>query len=85
MRDKMDTGIAVVVPVYRAKAHIEKLVEGAVAAAKYFRRYQLVLVDDGSNDGTYEVIKKLAGENPNILGIKLEKKSGPADSNLARH
>ena len=76
MRDKMDTGIAVVVPVYRAKAHIEKLVKSVVAAAKYFRRYQLVLVDDGSNDGTFEVIKKLAGEDPNILGIELEKNKG---------
>lgn len=38
--------------------------------------YEIVLVNDCSPDGTFEVIKKLCGENNNITGISLAKNFG---------
>jgi len=38
--------------------------------------YEVLLVDDGSNDKSWEVISLLAGENKNIKGIKFRRNYG---------
>ena len=32
-------------------------------------RYELVLVDDGSSDGTWAAIEKVSGEDKNVTGV----------------
>jgi len=38
--------------------------------------YEIILVDDGSDDGGFEVIRKLAQENPNIRGLRFQRNFG---------
>ena len=55
--------ISLVVPTYNEKANIARLVERAGAAlAKCGEEYELIIVDDGSRDGTGEEVTRLAAE-----------------------
>lgn len=38
--------------------------------------YEIILVDDGSNDGSWEVIEKLKAQCPEIIGIKFRRNYG---------
>lgn len=45
--------------------------------------YQIVLVNDGSPDNTFEVIKALCKEDKNILGVNFSKNQGQASAKMA--
>lgn len=68
--------ISVVVPVYNEEASLAELarrVEAAYAGA------EIIFVDDGSTDGTWNVISQLAVENPSrVKGLKHRKNFGKA-------
>jgi len=52
--------ISVVVPVFNEKDNVGLLVNRIIAALKTISSsYELILVDDGSSDGTFDVIEKL--------------------------
>ncbi len=38
--------------------------------------YEIIFVDDGSSDNSWEVIEKLRAENPNIKGIRFQRNYG---------
>src|SRR6185369_14916009 len=38
--------------------------------------YEVILVDDGSKDNSWNVIEKITSENPNIKGIKFRRNYG---------
>src|SRR4030095_8005943 len=69
--------IAVVVPVYRSAAQLPMLVEllqpvlSALAGS-----YELVLVNDGSPDRSWEIIEQLAAKHPWVRGIRLMRNYG---------
>jgi len=39
-------------------------------------RYELIMVDDGSADATWKIIRQLSARDPNVRGIKLSKNHG---------
>lgn len=39
-------------------------------------RYEIIFVDDGSTDKSWEVIQSLANENPNIKGLRFQRNYG---------
>ena len=39
-------------------------------------RYELVLVDDGSSDGTWAAIEKVSGEDKNVTGVHFSRNFG---------
>ena len=38
--------------------------------------YEVILIDDGSTDNSWKVIRELSEKNPNIKGIKLQRNLG---------
>lgn len=69
--------ISVVVPLLNEKESLPELTEwiGRVMAAHQFS-YEIILVDDGSSDGSWEEIERLSALNPNIRGIKFRRNYG---------
>ena len=58
----------IIVPAYNAEEYLERAVD-SVTAQKY-DRWQLVLVDDGSTDGSSEICHRLSQENDSIHMIR---------------
>ena len=72
---KMD--ISVVVPLFNEAESLPELTDWIrrVMKANGFT-YEIILVDDGSNDGSWEVIEALYEQNPYIRGIKFRRNYG---------
>ena len=69
--------ISVVVPLYNEAESLPELVEWnrRVMEANSFS-YEIILVDDGSNDKSWEVIEKLQKLNAAVRGIKFRRNYG---------
>ena len=59
--------LTIIVPVYNESNTIERLIAAVVAAPTAGYEKQILVVDDGSTDGTTEVLKTLAVEHPFVL------------------
>ncbi|MDF1672020.1 MAG: glycosyltransferase family 2 protein [Vicingaceae bacterium] len=75
MNDSIE--ISIVSPVYRAEPIVDKLVERIVASvSKLTSSYEIILVEDGGNDGSWQKIKENCVKNTNVKGVKLSKNYG---------
>ena len=71
--------ISVVIPLYNedeSLPELSKWIEKVMNENNF--SYEIIFVDDGSNDDSWEVIKKLKEENRNIRGIKFRRNYGKA-------
>lgn len=70
--------ISFVIPCYCSARTIENVVEEIKTKMEELADYdyEVVLVNDASPDETYEVIKKICGENENVKGVGLAKNFG---------
>lgn len=77
--------ISVVIPCYYAEQSIARVVEETAAVFEKSNRhdYEFILVNDGSADRTYEVIRELARKYPFVIGIDLSKNCGQHNAILA--
>ena len=68
---------SVVIPVYNSEAVVNKTVQETI---RFFQEYQLnfqiILVNDGSSDSSWEVIKRLANEDDRITSVNFLKNYG---------
>lgn len=48
--------ISIIVPVYNVEKYVEKCVKSLLNQT--FKNYEIILIDDGSTDSSYEIIKK---------------------------
>ena len=75
--------ISVVIPCYYAEESIAGVVEKTIEELDGFCDYEFVLVNDGSNDGTYSEIKRLAEKFNFVIGVDLAKNCGQHNAILA--
>ena len=69
--------ISVVVPLFNEEESLPELaawIEKVMAENKF--SYEIVMVDDGSKDNSWQVIENLQIKNPNIKGIKFRRNYG---------
>ena len=69
--------ISVIVPLFNEAESLPELSSwiSRVMSENGFT-YELILVDDGSNDGSWEVIEQLKSQLPQIVGIKFRRNYG---------
>ena len=81
-KDMQQTGegqaeLSVVVPLYNEEESLPQLVEQLLAALRPLQlRFELVLVDDGSRDGTAKVLSQLAATVPELVAVLLRRNYG---------
>ncbi|MCJ8142806.1 glycosyltransferase family 2 protein [Ancylobacter sp. A5.8] len=78
--------LSLVIPVYRSMDVLPKLVETietCLANSDYSGRYEIVLVNDCSPDGSWAVIEELSATHPQIRGISLRKNAGQHNATMA--
>lgn len=70
--------LSIVVPCYNEEGCLTALHERLSAAARSagVGDYEIVLVNDGSSDGTWSRMQQLAAEDPRVLGINLSRNHG---------
>lgn len=77
MRGSEKIDISVLAPLYNEEESLAELCRwiARVMAENDFL-YEIILVDDGSTDGSWQVINKLSRDNPRIKGIRFNKNNG---------
>jgi len=69
--------LSVVIPVYQEGGHIRSsihVIEQVLKDNKY--HYEIILIDDGSRDNSWQELKSLAEENPSIISLRLSRNFG---------
>jgi dolichyl-phosphate beta-glucosyltransferase len=75
--EAQNPSLSIVVPAYNEERRIAPTLERITAFLDARRRsYELLVVDDGSRDGTRDVVAAIAAEHPLVRLIALEKNAG---------
>lgn len=68
--------VSVIVPTYRSQATIERALESA--CAQTLAPLEVIVVDDASDDGTRDVVERLAKGRPLVRLVALAENGGPS-------
>ncbi len=76
--------VSVVVPVYNERESVRPLTEELLAVLRTLgRRVEILFVDDGSTDGTSEILTDLATSEPEVGVVRLRRNFGKAAALMA--
>jgi len=64
--------ISVLMPAYNAERYIGEAIESILRQT--FTDYELIIVDDGSTDATWEIIQKYAKKDKRIVFVQNKQK-----------
>ncbi len=80
----MEPTYSIVIPVYRSEHLVGKTIDRTVAFCEARELdYELILVNDGSPDGSWDVIAAAAEKNPRVVAIDLLRNYGQHTAVLA--
>lgn len=69
--------LSIVIPLYNEDESLPELCEWIARVVNTHKlTYEIILVDDGSTDNSWEVIEELSGKNEHIKGIKFQRNYG---------
>ncbi len=69
--------ISAVLPCYNEGAHLSKSLETIRGALERLERdFEMILIDDGSTDNTWAVLKEVCGEDPRCRALRLSRRFG---------
>jgi glycosyltransferase involved in cell wall biosynthesis len=73
----MQPDISIVIPLYNEEESLPELVEWIIRVcnANDFTR-EIILIDDGSTDGSWDVVKALSKQFPDVKAIKFQRNYG---------
>jgi dolichol-phosphate mannosyltransferase len=77
LRESTKLKISVVIPCFQAESSIEELCDRLKKSlSKITTTYEVILVDDGSTDNSWQIISTLSESEPSIKGLKLSRNFG---------
>lgn len=69
--------LSIVIPLYNEEESLPELEEWIRRVVdKHGYSYEIIMVDDGSKDKSWEVVRQLAEKNPHLKGIKFRRNHG---------
>ncbi len=68
--------ISVIIPVHNGEAFLEETVHSVLNQT--YRELELLLIEDGSTDGSWKTMQEMAGSDPRIRIFRMEEASGAA-------
>jgi len=68
--------LSVVVPALNESANIPELLARTTAAVAALGSYEIVVVDDGSGDDTWPLLREAADADPHVVGVRLQRNFG---------
>lgn len=69
--------VSIVIPVFNESENLDELVNRCLAACRRMQRpFEIILVDDGSSDGSDTRIEQAAGTHPEVIGVFLNRNYG---------
>jgi undecaprenyl-phosphate 4-deoxy-4-formamido-L-arabinose transferase len=69
--------VSLVIPVFNEEHTLEEVVRRAVATLEELGQpFELIVVDDGSRDGTWAVVERLAAEDTRLRAVRFKKNFG---------
>ena len=75
--------VSIVVPVYKGETFIEPLVaELSRTLPTFAGKYEIILVNDGSPDNSWQTIRRLTSEYPCVRGIRMMRNYGQHNATL---
>lgn len=76
--------VSVVIPVYNERESVRPLADELLAVLRTLgRRIEVLFVDDGSTDGTPEILADLAARDPEVIVVRLRRNFGKAAALMA--
>ena len=73
--------ISLVIPLYNEEDSLSPLTDWIFQSLKDEKyKFEIIFVDDGSNDKSWEVINRLIKVNPNIKGLRFLKNYGKSQA-----
>lgn len=69
--------VSIIIPLYNEDESLQELGDWIVrVVTENNLSYEVILVDDGSNDNSWQVIEGIAAQNPHFKGIKFQRNYG---------
>ena len=68
--------VSIITPAYNSSKYISEAIESVIAQT--YKNWEMIIVDDASQDGTYEILNNYANKDKRIKTIFLEKNYGAA-------
>ena len=73
--------LSIVIPLLNEAESLNELHDWIVSVMQSNRfLYDILFIDDGSTDGSWEIIRTLAATNPNVRGIRFLKNYGKSQA-----
>jgi glycosyltransferase involved in cell wall biosynthesis len=80
----MSIYLSIAVPLYNEEESVEKLLKRILVVGNEFDfDYEIIFVDDGSEDSTWEIIERLKQTTPQLRAIKLRRNYGQTSAMVA--
>ena len=73
--------ISVIIPLLNEKDSLKELSDSIIEIMEIYNfSYEIIFIDDGSRDGSWELIKYLSEKNLNVKGIKFNRNYGKSQA-----
>jgi glycosyltransferase involved in cell wall biosynthesis len=69
--------VSIVVPLYNEEDSLRELAERIAGTMKGMgKKYEIIFVDDGSTDRSFEVLREIRRSNPNVVALRFRRNFG---------